>query len=88
MDIKWPDKSERIYELYHEMSFHFYESSEKQIGNLRDKKDIPVLSDALCHGVDVILTGDKDFLEANLEHPLVFSPTMLYDYLIQVNNRL
>ena len=46
-------------------------------------KDIPVLSDALYHKIDMILTGDKDFLEANLDKPLIFSPSMLCDYLGQ-----
>ena len=45
--------------------------------------DIPVLSDAHFYHADLILTGDKDFLAANLESPLVFSPVMLYDYLIR-----
>lgn len=48
---------------------------------IRDKKDVPVLSDALFHNADIILTGDKDFLESDVEKPLIFSPTMLYDYL-------
>ena len=39
-----------------------------------------VLSDALFHNADIILTGDKDFLESDVEKPLIFSPTMLYDY--------
>ena len=50
--------------------------------NLRDAKDIPVLSDALFHNADIILSGEKDFIEAELEHPLVLSPSMLYDYLL------
>lgn len=50
-------------------------------GELCDKKDIPVLSDAFYHKMDVVLTGDKDFLEANLKEPLVFSPGMLEEYL-------
>ena len=28
-----------------------------------------------------ILSRDKDFLESDVEKPLIFSPTMLYDYL-------
>ena len=48
---------------------------------MREVKDIPVLSDALFHHIDLILTGDKDFFEAHLENPLVFSPAMLYEYL-------
>ena len=37
----------------------------------------------LIDTVDVILSGDKDFLEANLEHPLVFSPSMMYEYMVK-----
>ena len=81
LDIKWPDKSQRIYELYHKMAFHFCESSKSQRGELRDVKDVPVLSDALYHEVDMILTGDKDFLESDIEQPLIFSPGMMTDYL-------
>ena len=78
---KWKDKADTIYSLYRTLPFKFSDSSPKQIGNLRDKKDIPVLSDAIFYDADIILSGDKDFLEANLEKPQVFSPSMLYDYL-------
>lgn len=69
------------HELYHKMAFHFCESSKSQMGELRDAKDIPVLSDALYHEVDMILTGDKDFLEADVEHRLMFSSTILWEHL-------
>ena len=83
LEMNWPDKSETVYRLYHKMDIHFCESTTILQGELRDKKDIPVLSDALYHNADLILTGDKDFLEANLEHPMVYSPAMLYEYLMQ-----
>lgn len=41
-----------------------------------------ILCDVLFHSVDIILSGDKDLIEAELEHPRVISPSMLYDYLI------
>lgn len=81
LQMKWPDKAERVYKLYRTMDFTFCESTNEKLGELRDVKDIPVLSDALFHRIDLILTGDKDFLEAGLEKPLVFSPSMMYDYL-------
>lgn len=31
--------------------------------------------------MDVILTGDNDFLESDIEQPLIFSPGMMIDYL-------
>ena len=33
---------------------------------LRDKKDIPILNSALFCECDILITGDKDFLEAGL----------------------
>ncbi len=84
LELKWPDKAERVYNLYHEMDFCFCTSVHERLGVLRDEKDIPVLSDALYHEVDMILTGDRDFLEANLEKPLIFSPAMLDEFLNNV----
>ena len=67
-------------------NFRFFcESSSVSEGSLRDTKDIPVLIDALFHQVDVILSGDKDFLEADLEYPLVFSPATMLDFLEKKN---
>lgn len=82
LEMKWKEKSEKVYLLYHKLPFEFCGSSPMPMGNLRDAKDIPVLSDALFHHADMILSGDKDFIEAEIERPLVFSPSMLYDYLI------
>ena len=82
LEMKWKEKAEKVYSLYHTLPFVFCGSSPIQSGNLRDAKDIPVLSDALFHHTDIILSGDKDFIEAELEHPLVISPSMLYDYLL------
>ena len=79
---KWPNKQQAVYELYKTMNFYFCESATEQKGSLRDTKDIPVLSDALYHDVDVILTGDKDFLDAELEKPLIYSPSMMLEYLL------
>lgn len=81
LDMKWPEKAEKVYNLYHQLNIVFCSSTQEVLGKLRDAKDIPVLSDAKYHKVDLILTGDKDFLEAGLEHPLVYSPSMMLEYL-------
>ncbi len=81
LERKWPKKAEKVYCLYRRLNFNFCSSTEEMSGLLRDEKDIPVLSDALYHDVDLILTGDKDFLEAGLEHPLIYSPAMMLEYL-------
>jgi len=81
LEQKWPDKAKNAYNLFHTMDFIFCDSTAQVMGILRDKKDIPVLSDAIYHNVDMILTGDRDFLDEELEKPLVFSPGMLCEYL-------
>lgn len=87
INLKWPDKAERILKVFHTLPFHFCKSSEKLQGSLRDKKDIQVLSDALYHEIDVILTGDKDFLEAELEKPLIFSINLMEEYLALIEGK-
>ena len=46
---------------------------------IRDVKDRPILRAALARDVDLFLTGDKDFLESGLTHPLPVSPREFLD---------
>lgn len=46
----------------------------KSKSQIRDKKDRPILRAAIYAKADVILTGDKDFLESGLKKPLVLAP--------------
>jgi len=36
---------------------------------IRDPKDQPILNAAMAYEVDIILTGDKDFLALDIQHP-------------------
>jgi len=40
---------------------------------IRDKKDFPILVSAIIGIVDVIITGDKDFLKADVEYPIIMT---------------
>ena len=40
---------------------------------IRDPKDRPILRAALNAGADLLLTGDKDFLESSIEDPRIIS---------------
>ena len=82
---KWPGKADKVYHAYRQMNFVFCGSTTDVLGTLRDKKDIPVLSDARYHKVDVLLTGDKDFLEADIDSPVILSPAMMLHYLPKRN---
>ena len=41
---------------------------------IRDVKDRPILRAAIHANADVLLTGDKDFLESGLTHPAIMTP--------------
>ena len=51
-------------------------ASEKQV---RDVNGRPILRAAIHAKADVILTGDKDLLEANLKHPVALTPAQFLD---------
>ena len=78
-DKKWGTRADKIYALYRSVDFVFCSSTAETLGHLRDEKDIPVLSDAIYHGVDILLTGDKDFLESGIETPKIISPSELLE---------
>lgn len=76
-------KSEKALEKYKKANFKIYPSTQKILGKVRDKKDIPVLSDAIYYGADILLTGDKDFFETEIDMPIIISPAVLAEYLQQ-----
>ena len=41
---------------------------------IRDVNDRPILRAAIEAGADVLLTGDKDFLESGVKHPVIMTP--------------
>jgi len=42
--------------------------------DIRDSKDQPIIRAAIRAKVDIILTGDKDFLESGIKKPKMVSP--------------
>ena len=47
---------------------------------IRDLDDRAILRAALSSDIEVLITGDKDFLEADLTKPLVLSPAAYLQY--------
>ena len=41
---------------------------------IRDAKDRPILRAAIAAKADILLTGDKDFLESGVEKPAIMTP--------------
>ncbi len=46
---------------------------------IRDVMDRPILRAAINAKVDILLTGDKDFLESGLEHPQIMTAAEFLD---------
>ena len=46
---------------------------------MRDAKDQPILNAAIVSDVDIILTGNKEFLSCGLEHPKYMTITQLFE---------
>ncbi len=42
---------------------------------IRDMMDRPILRSAIVSDVDIILTGDKDFLESGIDRPRMMTPS-------------
>ena len=81
LNKKWSAKADYYFGIYETFPIIRCRSTTKILGKVRDKKDIPVLSDAIFHKVDILLTGDKDFLESEIKNPLIISPTLLFEYM-------
>ena len=55
--------------LLAEMSYELIPAIDHAEKLIRDAKDQPILNAAIVSDVDIILTGDKDFLSLDMEHP-------------------
>ena len=55
--------------LLNELSYELIPAAYNAEKLIRDAKDQPILNAAIVADVDVILTGDKDFLCLDMEHP-------------------
>lgn len=42
---------------------------------IRDLNDRPILRAAIAANADILLTGDKDFLESGVKNPAIMTPT-------------
>lgn len=44
-----------------------------RVPKIRDEKDSPILATAIMENVDVFVTGDKDFLVLEIDHPKIMT---------------
>lgn len=70
-----PDAEVLIAELPYEL-IPAVDHAEKLI---RDAKDQPILNAAILYDIDIILTGDKDFLSLDMERPKCMTVAQFLD---------
>ena len=70
---KAPDRLPDAEVLLAEMSYELIPDVYHAEKLIRDATDQPILNAAIVGNVDIILTGDKDFLTLDLTHPLCMS---------------
>ena len=80
---KFPGKEMIINKL---LSFEYVYtpgSMESGLFNIRDIKDYPVLYTAIIEDVDILVTGDKDFSDIDVEKPKIMSPTQFMENFLE-----
>lgn len=74
---KLPQKTTTVERLLEEMRFELvYTPLQKarDLFDIRDEKDYPVLYTAMTNGIDVLATGDKDFAGVDVNYPDILTP--------------
>lgn len=65
--------------LLAEMSYELIPAIDHAEKLIRDAKDQPILNAAIISDVDIILTGDKDFLSLGMEHPKCMTAAQFFE---------
>ena len=84
---KFPGKFQAVDRLLSSMSFELaYTPQEIEQGlfEIRDRKDYTVRYTAIQDGVDILITGDKDFSEVDVEHPEILTPAQFLERYVDV----
>lgn len=74
---KFPCKELAVSRLLMVMSFEYVytpNAIESGLFDIRDEKDYPVLYTAIVEDVDVLITGDKDYADIDIEKPEIMTP--------------
>lgn len=74
---KFPTKTDAIDRLLSSMSYEFVYTPQildEGLFEIRDPKDYPVLYTAIAEDVDVLITGDKNFVDVSIERPEILTP--------------
>lgn len=75
-DRKFPSKKHVVDSFLSNLTYEFVYTPHNIPGNLfeiRDINDYPVLYTAIIENIDIFITGDKDFLDVDIEMPKIMT---------------
>lgn len=77
---KMPDKLQYVDILLSRLDYKVIPAVIDGEHTMRDLKDQPILNAAIIEGLDVVLTGDKDFLVLDLDRPKCLTVAEFCEY--------
>ena len=80
---KFPTKSAAIDVLLDTMRYEYIPTPrhmDEKLFSIRDEKDYPVLYTAIVSDVDLLVTGDNDFANVNVDHPTIMTPAQYAEH--------
>jgi len=76
--IKFKEYYTILESFLQELPFDLVQSPKKinplDYPEIRDIKDLPILVSAISENVDILISGDADFVQLNIEHPEILTP--------------
>lgn len=72
---KFPGKIKAFDNLFKHLRFELIPAPRSGSVVIRDLKDQPILNAACAHEIDILITGDKHFLELDLSMPHISTPS-------------
>ena len=76
-DRKFPAKRKFIDRFFVELPFELVYTPKilnlNKLPEVRDTKDSPILATAIMEGIDIFITGDKDFLVLDVDMPEIIT---------------
>lgn len=82
VERKFADKTKAVDRFLSKFSYEMVYTPKEMKQNLfqiRDARDYPILYTAILEDVDILITGDKDFFDIEIERPEILTPAQFLE---------
>jgi putative PIN family toxin of toxin-antitoxin system len=87
---KFPMKMACLRNFFDGLSFELFQTPKTidsgKYPNIRDLNGLPILVSAILSDADILITGDKDFDDIEINKPLIFTPNQYYELIKNKDN--